>query len=93
MSSNFMVKGKLVKRFCIAARSPMRYKIKNLRYSWPYEGYEGISFITFELFEEAATTKWDLTYKGLETFPKTTNKDFCQIKFCRRPDLSNRYIT
>ncbi len=42
---------------------------KKLRYSWRYEGYEGISFVTFELFPDGNKTKLRLTHEGLETFP------------------------
>src|SRR5215217_5000827 len=30
---------------------------KKLTYSWRYEGYEGISFVTFELFDEGGKTR------------------------------------
>jgi len=43
---------------------------KKLTYSWRYEGYEGISFVTFELFEQGAETLLKLTHRGIETFPK-----------------------
>jgi len=43
---------------------------KKLSYSWRYEGYEGDSLVTFELFEEGARrTKLRLTHAGLESFP------------------------
>ncbi|MFA6060012.1 MAG: SRPBCC domain-containing protein [Taibaiella sp.] len=42
---------------------------KKLKYSWAYNGYEGNSFVTFELFEEEGKTKVRLTHEGLETFP------------------------
>lgn len=43
---------------------------KKLTYSWRYDGYEGISYVTFELFEEGSATRLKLTHSGLETFPK-----------------------
>ncbi len=43
---------------------------KKLTYSWKYEGYAGISYVTFELFEEDNKTKLILTHTGLDTFPK-----------------------
>lgn len=43
---------------------------KKLSYSWRYEGYEGDSLVTFEIFEEGTKrTKLRLTHAGLETFP------------------------
>src|SRR5207253_2026623 len=42
---------------------------KKLTYSWRYEGYEGNSFVTFELFPEGDKTRLKLTHAGLETFP------------------------
>jgi uncharacterized protein YndB with AHSA1/START domain len=42
---------------------------QKLTHSWRYEGYEGNSFVTFELIPEGAQTRLKLTHKGLETFP------------------------
>jgi uncharacterized protein YndB with AHSA1/START domain len=42
---------------------------KKLQYSWRYKGYEGNSFVTFELFAEGDKTRLKLTHEGLETFP------------------------
>ena len=53
---------------------------KKLQYSWRYEGYEGISFVTFELFAEGNKTRLVLTHEGLETFP-STNQDFAKENF------------
>ena len=52
---------------------------KKLQYSWRYEGYEGNSFVTFELFPEGNGTRLKLTHEGLETFPK--NPDFAKKNF------------
>jgi|SRR5688572_11472380 len=46
---------------------------KKLTYSWRYEGHEGNSFVTFELFPEGEKTRLKLTHEGLETFPSDTN--------------------
>jgi uncharacterized protein YndB with AHSA1/START domain len=44
---------------------------KKLAYSWRYEGHEGDSLVTFELFAEGGKTRLRLTHAGLETFPRT----------------------
>lgn len=43
---------------------------KKLAYSWRYEGHEGNSLVTFELFEQGKKTRLRLTHAGLESFPK-----------------------
>ncbi|MFY9308051.1 MAG: SRPBCC domain-containing protein [Bacteroidia bacterium] len=53
---------------------------KRLTYSWRYEGYEGISYVTFELFDEAGKTRLRLTHAGLETFPMN-HPDFAKANF------------
>jgi uncharacterized protein YndB with AHSA1/START domain len=55
-------------------------KEKKLTYSWRYDGYEGNSFVTFELFREGNQTRLKLTHAGLETFPKE-NPDFAPSNF------------
>ncbi len=52
---------------------------KKLTYSWRYDGYEGNSFVTFELFEEGDETRLKLTHRGLESFP--ANPDFAKTNF------------
>jgi uncharacterized protein YndB with AHSA1/START domain len=44
---------------------------KKIAYSWRYEGEEGDSLVTFELFAEGEKTRLKLTHAGLETFPQT----------------------
>jgi uncharacterized protein YndB with AHSA1/START domain len=44
--------------------------IEKLVYSWRYEGYAGISHVSFELFETGAQTLVRLTHSGIESFPK-----------------------
>jgi len=51
-----------------------------LTYSWRYEGYAGISFVTFELFEIETKTLLKLTHKGIDTFPQE-NPDFAIHNF------------
>jgi uncharacterized protein YndB with AHSA1/START domain len=45
---------------------------KKIAYTWRFEGYEGNSLVTIELFAEGEKTRLKLTHEGLETFPKTT---------------------
>jgi len=40
-------------------------------YSWRFEGYDGDSVVTFELFPEGSKTRLRLTHAGIESFPKT----------------------
>ena len=42
---------------------------KIIAYTWRYDGYEGESEVTWELFPEGSGTKLVLTHNGLETFP------------------------
>lgn len=56
-------------------------KNKKLRHSWGYVGHEGVSFVTFELFDEGDKTRLKLTHEGLETFPITPNNDFAKENF------------
>ena len=44
---------------------------KKLAFTWRYDGHEGDSLVTFELFAEEAKTRLKLTHAGLETFPQT----------------------
>jgi uncharacterized protein YndB with AHSA1/START domain len=53
---------------------------KKLSYSWRYEGYEGSSVVTFQLFAEGDSTRLKLTHQGLETFP-ANNPDFAKGNF------------
>jgi len=54
---------------------------RKLAYSWRYEGHEGDSLVTFELFDEGNKTRLKLTHEGLETFPKSP--DFAQENFMK----------
>ncbi len=53
---------------------------KKITYSWRYDGYEGISYVTFELFNENNKTRLKLTHAGIETFP-VNNPDFARERF------------
>jgi uncharacterized protein YndB with AHSA1/START domain len=53
---------------------------KKITYSWRFEGYEGISHVTFELFAGGDNqTRLKLTHAGLETFPNIS--DFSKQNF------------
>lgn len=53
---------------------------KKLSHSWRYEGIPGISYLTFELFNEGDNTRLVLTHDGLETFA-TDSPDFKKESF------------
>lgn len=53
---------------------------EKLAHSWRYDGYEGDSLVTFELFSEQSKTRVKLTHAGLETFPQD-NPDFAKKNF------------
>ena len=53
--------------------------LRKLTYSWQYEGYEGDSFVSFELFPEENSTRLRLTHRGLGTFP--VHPDFARESF------------
>ena len=53
---------------------------KKISYTWRYKGYQGLSLLSFELFEEGANTRLVLTHAGLHTFPKT-NPDLAKENF------------
>ena len=52
-----------------------------LTYSWRYQGYEGISHVTWELFVEGDRTRLKLIHAGLESFPITAHRDFAKENF------------
>lgn len=53
---------------------------QKLTYSWRYDGYEGNSFVTWELFPDGNATRVRLTHEGLETFP-ASNPDLAKTNF------------
>jgi uncharacterized protein YndB with AHSA1/START domain len=53
---------------------------KKLSYSWRYDGYKGISYVTFELFAQGEQTHLRFSHAGLETFP-ANNPDFARGNF------------
>jgi uncharacterized protein YndB with AHSA1/START domain len=53
---------------------------KKLSYSWRYEGIEGESLVTIELFEEGQQTRVRLMHEGVESF-KTDDLNFKRESF------------
>jgi uncharacterized protein YndB with AHSA1/START domain len=53
---------------------------KKITYSWSYKGYKGISFVTFELFEEGKKTRLKLTHEGIESIA-ANGPDFAKNNF------------
>ncbi len=53
---------------------------RKLSHSWRYEGYDGISYVSFELFPEGDKTRLKLTHRGLESFPGS-NPDLAKENF------------
>ena len=53
---------------------------KKIAYTWRYDGYEGNTLVTFELFKDDGQTRLKLTHEGLETFP-ADNPDFAKENF------------
>ncbi|MBT8185625.1 MAG: SRPBCC domain-containing protein [Eudoraea sp.] len=54
--------------------------LEKLKYSWKYEGYAGLSFVTFELYPIGQQTRLKLIHERLESFPPE-NPDFAQENF------------
>ena len=54
--------------------------MQKLAYSWQFEGYEGKSLVTFELWPQGELTRLQLTHEGLESFP-ATQSDFSKDSF------------
>jgi uncharacterized protein YndB with AHSA1/START domain len=52
---------------------------RKITYSWSYKDYEGMSYLSWELFPEGEMTRLVLTHTGLETFPPM--KDFTRESF------------
>jgi uncharacterized protein YndB with AHSA1/START domain len=53
---------------------------KKLTYSWRYDGYSGISYVSFELFPQDNKTLLKLTHKDIGTFP-SDNADLSITNF------------
>jgi uncharacterized protein YndB with AHSA1/START domain len=55
---------------------------RKLSYTWAYEGYEGISEVTFELFAEDEKTLVRITHTGTESFAQH-GPDFAITSFTK----------
>lgn len=77
----FYGQGKTGEKFLHLCKITDVVKNKKLRHSWRYDGYEGNSFVTFELFDEGGKTRLKLTHEGLDTFPDTAHHDFARENF------------
>jgi len=77
----FTGEGKTGEKFLHLCKITEVVKNKKLKHSWRYDGYEGNSFVTFELFDEGGKTRLRLTHEGLETFPVTAHDDFARENF------------
>lgn len=76
----FTGEGKDGKKYIHLCKVVEVIKEKKLTFSWRYDGFEGNSFVTFELSAEGEETKLKLTHTGLETFP-ANNPDFAKESF------------
>ena len=55
---------------------------KKLSYTWAYDGYEGSSEVTFNLFPDGEKTLVQITHTGLETF-RQNGLDFAAESFAK----------
>jgi uncharacterized protein YndB with AHSA1/START domain len=53
---------------------------QQLAYTWTYEGYEGLSTVTFDLFPEGERSRIKLSHEGLDSFP-ADNPDLARENF------------
>ena len=53
---------------------------RKLTYSWQYEGFEGLSYVTFLLSEVDERTRLQFSHQGLSSFP-ASNPDFAVHNF------------
>lgn len=53
---------------------------QRLSFSWRYDGYAGISFVSFELKDQGTQTWLKLTHQGVGSFP-ADNPDFAIRNF------------
>jgi uncharacterized protein YndB with AHSA1/START domain len=55
---------------------------KKLTYSWKYKGYDGISYVTFELIGQGDHTLLKFSHTGLDSFP-ADNADLAAENFSK----------
>ena len=55
---------------------------KKLSHTWRYDGFPGMSTVTFELFAEGDQTRLKLTHEGLETMA-ANGPDFARESFTK----------
>ena len=55
--------------------------LKKLSYTWSYQGYQGTTLVSFDLFEEGQRTRLKLTHEGLESFAINNNPDLDRKNF------------
>jgi len=53
---------------------------RKIAYSWYFDGYGGMSQVSFEMFPAGAGTRLRLTHAGVDTFP-ASNPDFAKQNF------------
>jgi uncharacterized protein YndB with AHSA1/START domain len=66
----FIGKGKEGEEFLHKCKITEVIPNTKLSHSWRYDGYEGDSFVTFELSADGEKTHIKLIHKGLETLPQ-----------------------
>lgn len=54
---------------------------QKLTHTWTYKGYEGVSYVSFELTSEGDKTRVKLTHSGMERFASNNNPDFSPGNF------------
>lgn len=77
---SFYGEGKTGSKYLHVCKVTEAVPLKKLSYTWSYEGYAGVSTVTFGLFEEGDKTRVRLTHEGLENFPGDNN-DFLRENF------------
>src|SRR6188768_1783350 len=77
---SFMGEGRTCEKYTHRCKVTEVIAGKKLSYTWAYEGYPGMSEVTFEIFPEGNKTRLRLAHSGLETFPQS-NSDFAPGSF------------